>query len=178
MMIPRKLFIVAAVLFLAQLVAVANGQDASGQDAQKPEKRRSPHLPPPDNSDIALPSCSLEIKAEKTAAKIAERVKVEVTITNTDSQDIFYDGAGLERVFGLEVRDETGREVARTPGVGIVNGSAFPVAIHPGESLHRSARLDKEFVLDKPGNYFVQATRGVSKTNLQRSNIITITIMP
>jgi hypothetical protein len=164
-------------LFLAQVVAVASAQDANGQEAQTQPRKRLPN-PPPDNTDVILPSFSLEIKAEKTTAKIGERLKVEVTITNTDSEDIFYDGYGHQPEFGLEVRDETDRQVARVPGASVEGGSATAVAIHPGESIHRSARLDKEFELDKPGNYFVRATRGVSKTNLRRSNTITITIIP
>jgi hypothetical protein len=172
MKILSRLFILAVTsLFLAQLVTVA-----SGQDAQVQQKKRQPK-PPPDNNDIILPSSSLELKAEKTAAKIGERLKVDVTITNTDSADIFYDGTGFERAFGLEVRDEMGRELARRPSGGGV-GNAYPVAIHPGDSIHQFARLDKEFVLDKPGNYVVQATRGFSKTNQMRSNTITITIIP
>jgi hypothetical protein len=38
--------------------------------------------------------------------------------------------------------------------------------------------LDKEFELDRVGNYFVQATRGVSETNERKSNTITIAIIP
>jgi hypothetical protein len=174
--LPRLFIVAITALFLAQVVGVASGQDASGQDGQKQQRRRLPN-PPPDNSDVILPSFSLEIKAEKTTAKIGDRLKVEVTITNTDSEDIFYDGFGHQQEFGLEVRDETGTEVARRLGAGWSGGSSFAAALHPGESIHRSARLDKEFELDKPGNYFVQATRGVSKTNLVRSNTITITII-
>jgi hypothetical protein len=175
--LPTPIIVAITALFLAQGVDVASGQDAGGQDAQIQQKRRLPK-PPPDNSDVILPSFSLEIKAEKTTAKIGEKLKVGVTITNTDSQDIFYDGYGHQPEFGLEVRDEMGMEVARKPGAGWAGGSSFAAALHPGESLHRSARLDKEFELDKPGNYFVRATRGVSKTNLVRSNTITITIIP
>jgi hypothetical protein len=169
--LPKLLFVAVMALFLEHVVTVT-----SGQDAQRQRKRQEPN-PPPDNGDIVLPSFSMEIKAEKTTAKIGERLKVVVTITNTDSEDIVYDGYGHQRAFGLEVRDEMGREVARTPGAVVADGSVFAATLHPGESIHRSARLDKEFVLDKPGNYFVQATRGVSKTNLVRSNTITITII-
>jgi len=38
--------------------------------------------------------------------------------------------------------------------------------------------LDKEFQLDKPGNYFVRATQGISETNKRESNVITIAIIP
>jgi hypothetical protein len=177
MKILPKLFIVAiTALSLARVVDVASGQDAGGQETQKQQKKRQPN-PPPDNSDIILPSFSLEIKAEKTTVEVGESLTVEVTITNTDSVDIFYDGSGSLRDFGLEVRDEMGREVARKPGAVWAGRSVFAAALHPAESIHRSARLDKEFVLDKPGNYFVQATRGVSKTNQVRSNTITITII-
>jgi hypothetical protein len=173
MKILRTLFSAAiTALFLAQVVGVA-----SGRDAQKQEKKRRLPNPPPDNSDIVLPSFSLEIKAENTTATIGERLKVEVTITNTDSEDIFYDGYGHQRDFELEVRDEMDREVPRIPAASWRGGSSFAAALHPGESIHWFARLDKEFELGKPGNYFVQATRGVSKTNLVRSNTVVITII-
>jgi hypothetical protein len=115
-----------------------------------------------------------------STAKIGEKLQVEVTLTNTSEQDIFYDGYGHLRPFELEVRDEQGKDVGRTPdgmAANGVGGSAVLVPIHPGQSIHRSARLDEDFKLDKPGNYFVQATRGSSKTNLRRSNTITIAII-
>ena len=177
MTILRKLFVLAiAALFLAQFVGVAGGQDANGHDAQRPKKKRLPK-PPADNSDITLPMFSLEIKAEKPIAKIGEKLEVEVIMINTDSEDIFY--ASPQRDFGVEVRDEMGRSVARTPaGVGFWDGSSFAARLHPGESIRRYARLDKEFELETVGNYFVQATRGISETNERKSNTITITIIP
>ena len=173
MKILRKLIILAiTALFLARFVDAA-----SGQDVQKSTKKRLPTKPPADNNDITLPLFSLEIKAEKTIAKIGEKLEVEVTMTNTDSQDIFY--ASPQRDFGVEVRDEMGRSVAGTPaGAGFWDGSSFAARLHPGESIRRHAQLDKEFGLDKVGNYFVQATRGVSETNERKSNTITITIIP
>jgi len=162
-----------------QAVVVANAQtlDPLSPDAPMPQKKRLPN-PPPDNSDIILPSFSLKIKAEKTIAEIGQALKVEVTITNTsDKDDMLYDPSGHTQEFALVVRDEAARELALIPGsVFVPQGSPSPARLHPGESIHRFARLDKEFKLDKPGNYFVQATRGVSKTNLRRSNTITITI--
>lgn len=161
-----------------------------GQNAQTPDDPLSPDAPipkkkrgsnrPMDYSKIILPSFSLETKAEKTSAQIGEKLKVEVIITNTsDKEDMLYDGFNHVPEFELEVHDEAGRELALVPGsVDVVGGSSYSAKLHPGESLHRFARLDKEFKLDKPGNYFVQATRGVSKTNLRRSNTITITIIP
>jgi hypothetical protein len=177
MKILRNLFILAiTALFLAPFVDVASGQDVNGQDAQKPRKERLPK-PPADNSDITLPRFSLEIKAEKAIAKIGEKLEVEVIMTNTDSEDIFY--ASPQRDFSVEMRDEMGRRVAGTPaGAGFRDGSSFAARLHPGESIRRFARLDKEFKLDKVGNYFVQATRGVSETNERKSNSITITIIP
>lgn len=167
-------------LFLAQLVTVAAGQDTQGQQStQGPERKKRTPRPPAGNSDIKLPSFSLEIKADRTIAAVGEKLKIEVVITNTDSVDIFYNGSVVQRDFGLEVRDETGKDVPRTPAglaADWVNGSVFAAALHPGESVHRFARLDKEFKLDKPGNYFVQAARGVSMTNRVTSNIITIAI--
>jgi hypothetical protein len=179
MKIPSRLFVVPiAALFLAQIVAFASGQNANPLDTPPIQKKRQPK-PQPDNSSVKLPSFSLDIKAEKTTAKVGERFKVEVNITNTDSQDIFYDGYGHQAEFELEVRDEMGREVTRVPRGGRwTSGSSAPIPLHPGESLHLSTRLDKEFELDKPGKYSVQATRGVSKTNLVSSNTITITIIP
>lgn len=173
MKVLRKLFILAiTALLLAQFVDLA-----SGQDAQKPTKKRLSTKAPADNSDITLPLFSLEIKAEKAIARIGEKLEVEVTMTNTDSQDIFY--ASPQRDFGVDVRDEMGRRVAGTPaGVGVGDGSSFAARLHPGESIRRYARLDKEFQLDKAGNYFVQAIRGVSETNERKSNTITIAIIP
>lgn len=172
MTILRKLFFLAiTALFLAEVVCVANGQDA-----QKQQKKRLPK-PPTDNSEITLPLFSLEIKAEKEIAKIGEGLGVEVTMTNTDSEDIFY--ASPQQDFALEVRDEMGREVARRPaGTGMRDGSSFAATLHPGESIRWYARLDKKFELDRPGNYLAQATRGVSETNERKSNAITITIIP
>lgn len=164
--------LVITALFVIEITAVA-----SGQDAQAPQKRRLP-LPPADNSDIILPSFSLNLEAGKTTAAVGEKLDVDVTITNTSSGNIFYSEG--RRPFGLEVRDESGREVPMTSeGVKAqgVGGSASAVAIHPGQSIHRSVQLDREFELDKPGNYFVQAERGVSRTNRRTSNPITITIV-
>lgn len=178
-----NLFIVAIAALL--LVAVATGQvaqthDPLAPDAPTPPRKRAPN-PPADRSKVTLPSFSLEVKADKTTAEIGGKLKVWVTLTNTSEQDIFYDGFGHNRPFGLEVRDETGELVARTPE-GLTaqwaGGSEFPVPIRSGESIRRFARLDKEFKLDRPGNYFVQAVRGISNTNFRRSNTITITIMP
>ena len=176
----KPLFLLAmAALLLAQFVAVAAGQDTQEQQStQRPERKKNPR-PPDDNSDIKLPSFSLEIKADKTIAAVGEKLKIEVTLTNTSDQDIFYDGYGNQRPFGLDVRDEMGGKVAETEEGAIadgVGGSVFAAPIHPGESIHRFARLDKEFKLDKPGNYFVQAARGVSITNRVTSNTITIAI--
>jgi hypothetical protein len=84
-----------------------------------------------------------------------------VTLTNTSKQDIFYEGYSCP--FGLEVRDETGELIAPTPeGLTAQWGpsSGAPRTLHPGESIHRFARLDKEFKLDKRGNYFVHSERG------------------
>lgn len=177
MKILGNLFILAiTALFLAQFVDVASGQDVKGRDAQKPRKNRLPK-PPADNSDISLPLFSLEIKAQKEIAKIEEKLGVEVTMTNTDSEDLFY--ASPQQDFGLEVLDEMGRVVARRPaGTDITEGSSFAARLHPGESICWYTRLDKKFELDKPGNYFAQATRGVSQTNERKSNAITITIIP
>ena len=177
-------------LFSAPAVVVAGGQDAQIQNVQTPDDPLSPDAPrlrkkrgsnrPMDYSKITLPSFSLETKAEKTTTEIGEKLKVEVIITNTsDKEDMLYDGFNHAPEFQLEVHDEAGRELALIPGsVHEVDGSSYGALLHPGEALHRFARLDKEFKLDKPGNYFVQATRGVSKTNLRRSNTITITIIP
>jgi hypothetical protein len=175
MKILSKLLFVLAIttLLLAQVATVAGGQEA-----QNPQRRREPN-PPPDNSDMIMPSFSLAITVDMTSVAVGEKLKVEVTITNTSDADIFYESGGL-RPFGLEVRDETGREVARTEeGLrAIGQGSAFAASIHPGDSIRRSARLDKEFELDKPGNYFVQASRGISRKNRITSNTIMITIIP
>jgi len=177
MRILRKLFVLAiAALFLAQFLGVAGGQDVNGQDAQRPRKKRLPK-PPADNNDIRLPLFSLEIKTEKGIGKMGEKLQIEVTLTNIDSEDIFY--TSPQRDFGVEVRDEMGRRIAPRPaGVGVEDGSLFAASLHPGESIRRNVRLDKEFELDKAGNYFVQATRGVSETNERKSNTITITIIP
>jgi len=156
-------------VFLVQVAAVA-----TGQDAQRQLKRRL-SKPPADNSDIVLPLFSLEMKAETSTANIGEKLEVEVTLTNTDSQDIFY--SSPQRDFELEVRDEMGKKVSRRVG-DVMDGSRFAARLHPGQSIRRYARLDKEFELDKPGNYLVQATRGVSETNERKSNTITITIIP
>jgi len=172
MKILRKLVILAiTALLLAQLVYVARGQDE-----QKRTKKRLPTKPPADNSDITLPLFSLEIKAEKAIARIGEKLEVEVTMTNTDSQDIFY--ASPQQDFALNVEAETGRKVVRIAGTGLMDGSAFAARLHPGESVRRYVRLDKEFQLDKPGNYFVRATQGISETNKRESNVITIAIIP
>ncbi|MGA7754159.1 MAG: hypothetical protein WCB05_15090 [Candidatus Sulfotelmatobacter sp.] len=177
MRILRKLFVLAiAALFLAQFVGIAGGQDVNGRDAQKPRKNRL-SKPTADISDITLPLFSLEIKTEKTIAKMGEKLEIEVTLTNIDSEDIFY--TSPQRDFGVEVRDEMGRRIARRPaGAGFEDGSSFAASLHPGESIRRNVTLDKEFELDKVGNYFVQATRGVSETNERKSNTITITIIP
>ena len=108
---------------------------------------------------------------------MGEKLEIEVTLTNIDSEDIFY--TSPQRDFGVEVRDEMGRRIARRPaGAGFEDGSSFAANLHPGESIRRNVTLDKEFELDKVGNYFVQATRGVSETNQRKSNTITITIIP
>jgi hypothetical protein len=177
MTIFRKLFVLSiAALFLAQFVGVASGQDVKGQDVQKPRKKRLPK-PPADSTDIRLALFSLEIKTEKAIAQMGEKLEIEVTLTNIDSDDIFY--TSPQRDFGVEVRDEMGKRIARRPaGVGFEDGSLFAARLHPGESIRRSVRLDKEFELDKVANYFVQATRGVSDTNERKSNTISITIIP
>jgi len=168
MKILCKFFIVAiAALFLAQVVGVARCQDA-----QKQKKRRLPN-PPADN--IVLPLFSLKMNAEKSTANIGEKLEVEVTMTNTDPGDIFY--ISPQRDFRLEVRDEMGKKVSRRVG-DVMDGSRFAATLHHGESVSWYARLDKEFELDKPGNYLVQATRGASETNERKSNTITITIIP
>ncbi len=167
----KRITLAIAALFLAQVVG-----NVSGQDAQKPQKKRLPK-PPADNSDIVLPLFALEIKTQKAVAKIGEKLEVEVILTNTDSADIFY--TSPQRDFELELRDEMGRKVARTPtGADLRDGSSFAAKLHPGESIRRLARLDREFELGKPGNYFAQATRGISETNERKSNIITVTIIP
>jgi hypothetical protein len=172
--LPKVFIVAVTALFLAQFADVASGQDANAQGTQTPPRKRQPHRSSDDN-DIPLPLFSLELKAEKATAKIGDKLKVEITITDTDSEDIFY--ASPQRDFGLEVRDEMGKDVARIPGAVSLDGSSFAPALHPGDSIHRFARLDKEFELNKPGNYFVQATRGSSKTNLRRSNTIMVTII-
>src|SRR5579871_6421526 len=167
----RKLSILAITTVFLARVGVANGQDP-----QKQPKKRLPK-PPADNSNIILPLFSLEIKSETAIAKIGEKLEIEVTMTNTDSQDIFY--TRPQRDFGLEVRDETGRKIARVPtAANLRDGSSFAARLHPGESICWHARLDKEFDLDQPGNYFVQATRGISETKERKSNTITITMVP
>jgi hypothetical protein len=123
-------------------------------DAPKPQKRRLPN-PPPDNSDVKLPSFSLEIKAEEATVAVGEKLKVEVIITNTsDEEDMLCDGSGHIPEFRLEVHDETEKDDAPIPGsVVVTQGSSFAARLHPGESIRRFARLDKEFKLDKPGDH-------------------------
>jgi len=111
---------------------------------------------------------------------VGEELEIKVKITNTDDHDIAYTDP---REFFLEVRDSSGNEVAHTPYGLYANGlsariSEFAGPIHPGDSLERSALLNKEFELEKPGDYTAQAVRQNSPSTLLKSNVVMITITP
>jgi hypothetical protein len=145
-----------------------------------PPKKRQPRLPA-NQADFPLVKFSIELSALSTAAGVGEEMEVEVRITNTDDYDILYSDP---REFFLEVRDRLGNEVAHTPyGLTTTYGlttsiSVFAAPIRPGTSLERSALLNKEFKLDKPGDYTVQAVRQNSLSTFIKSNVVAITITP
>jgi hypothetical protein len=162
--------------FLIGLCFVQAVVIASGQQAEKPKKKLQPRLPP-EECGILRPSALLEIRAENANARVGESVKLDVTITNTSDRDIFYGVPRQPGDFGLEVRDEAGRQVPQT--FFDLSLSHFAARLPPGESIHFPVRLDNEFQLDKPGNYFVQATRSRGacvSDGLATSDAITISL--
>jgi hypothetical protein len=162
---PRVRFLLLLVFSLVSMVIVA-----PSQSPKKRQPRRSTQTDPP---PVIF---SIELDAPSTAAGVRENPKVEVTIENTGDMDICH-VSGADRDFYLVVRDSSENEVARTP-CHLGNGSSFCALLHPGNSIQGSALLNKEFQLDKPGDYTVQAIRQSSTTSFIKSNIVAITITP
>jgi len=128
---------------------------------------------------------SLVVSTPESTVKAGTDLKAAVTMTNTSDHDIFYraDPSGTLLPFAFDVRDSEGKVVSETSkglsahGKNMAAGSYLGVPIHPGESIHRERVLNKEFDLEKPGKYTVQATRESGST-VVKSNIITITVVP
>jgi hypothetical protein len=150
---------------------------AAALSQSPPRRRQLKHSMQPDPPPVLF---SIELGAPSTAAGVGENLETEITIKNTGDKDICHIGGGM-RDFILEVRDSSGNRVAETPygqAANGANGSTFCALVHPGDSIQGSAFLNKEFQLDKPGNYTAQAIRRNSSTTFIKSNIVAITITP
>jgi hypothetical protein len=129
---------------------------------------------------------SLTISTPQNTVRVGSDVKLEITMTNTSDQDIFYgaDLGGKVQPFAVDVRDTSGNLVPKRPRKDKEprGGSFLLIPIHPAKSIKREWILNKDFDISKPGRYTVQAKREAGATNSGvlhvKSNRITITVVP
>src|SRR3974390_2378673 len=92
-------------------------------------------------------SFSLSIRAPLSTIELDKEAMIDVTITNTSSDDLFFVAADLS----FDVRDSLGKPVpgvARKSGSHPPGGTFVPIPIKPGQSIDRSIDLKKRFVIN------------------------------
>jgi hypothetical protein len=144
----------------------------------------------------AEPKISITIRTAQNAVKVGSDVEVEVKMENISAEDLFYGVPGLfgagTTSFRWEIRDSKGTAIPMTeygikanhlepPQEGVPPhvdaGSAFAGTLGPGKSVVQKLALSKEYDLNKPGKYTIQALHFDGKMDV-KSNTITLTVTP
>lgn len=141
---------------------------------------------------IAIPPFTITISTPQSTVKLHSAVTLIITMVNASDHDIYYDvgsGAGVsERIFRTVVIDCDGNPAQETAyGMkvhgtepnqhgGSAFGGRFPVK--PGGTVKEEVVLSKEFNLDKPGQYTIQAEHTDPESRVSvKSNVITVTVI-
>lgn len=144
---------------------------------------------------IALPNGSqpspftLTISAKPDTAKLGEKIRVHITLTNASDQAITIQRSPsdemAEMFCDMHVTDPNGNELPPLTDYGKAArarqfaGSVIKMRLNPGETIDENTLLEKQFEFSQPGDYVVQATRPVSgdpNAGTISSNKITISI--
>ncbi len=147
------------------------------------------------NASGPKPCFTITISAPQTVVKIGSPIVLHLAETNLCDQLLPYGSISVQggelgqslRMVDVRVSDSDGKPTpetyhgktihARTTLVPALGPSAPPSYIKKGESFSEESDLNREFVLDKPGKYTVQAHRLDYRSNvLVKSNTITFTL--
>jgi hypothetical protein len=152
-------------------------------------------LATPQDKPRLKPSFSLALNATRKEVKIGSPISLDLIMTNTSGQDLYFSVRRLEakglnyvpvtvRQMDVQLYDSEGLPVPLTlygktvrGKCGECGGSGTLGGLRPGESLHEEADLSKEFELTKPGKYTVHAERVDDQNKvLVKSDKITLTL--
>jgi hypothetical protein len=152
--------------------------------------------------DSRLPkrSFSLSIQGPLDPVRVGSAIPLKLTLTNPSDGDVreaiipgtdgkplrsidirVYMASGApvrETVYGMEIhgRKPPGPQGGVPHGGGVL--TVFTFAVKPGKTFSEDADLSKEFDLNKPGKYTVQADRfDPLGASLIKSDIITVTVV-
>jgi hypothetical protein len=126
----------------------------------------------------------ISIETEKSTVVTGADVLVDVSLTNTSSQNveegvIYRTGIGLDTSFRFEVRDQHGKLVPKRvdPDEQFRTGSIRFRTIPAGRTLTQPQPVSTLYDMRKPGKYTVQVWRPDPVYDI-KSNIVTITVTP
>jgi hypothetical protein len=150
-----------------------------------------------DVKPVESPPFTVVISTPNTVAKAGSEVKLKIVMKNVSDHEIHYglaatgDETDLQGGFRIDVRDAEGEPVResawgqkvhgtdtnRKPFMGSVFGG--PIPLKPGQTFEIKRMIAKEYELNRPGRYTIQAERTDPKSNLVvKSNVIRITVIP
>jgi hypothetical protein len=131
------------------------------------------------------PNSSLTIKTRSRTVKLGAEVDVIIHIVNTGDRKISWAGAysnGVNTLYRYDCRDQTGSSVRKKEDLGGLEGVGPQPTIEPGESHDVAVPIYRACDLTHPGEYTIQISRsltdGSGKSEVFKSNTITITVLP
>jgi len=141
------------------------------------------------------PCFTIAISAPQTVVKTGSPIVLHLAETNVCDQPLPYGSVAVQggepgqtlRMIDVRVYDSNGKPMpetrhgktirARVTLLPLLGPSFPPSYVRKGESFSEESDLNREFVLDKPGTYTVQAERLDYLSNvLVKSNTVTLTL--
>jgi hypothetical protein len=141
------------------------------------------------------PCFTIAISAPQTVVKTGSPIMLHLAETNVCDQPLPYGDILVQggepgqslRMIDVRVYDSNGKPMpetyhgktihARTTLLPALGPGAPPAYIKKGETFSEESDLSREFLLDKPGTYTVQAERLDYRSNVRvKSNTVTLTL--
>ena len=140
------------------------------------------------DSPATKPEFTIAITAPQTTVKLGSPIVLNLTEANISEHDLPRTSTSQgTRFMDIKLYDTDGKAVPETEHGKLLHGrsvkwpnshSGFIQRFIPkGQSFHEESDLSKEFILDKPGTYTVQAEHfDYASQVLVKSNAITLTL--